>query len=478
MSLKIYNTFTGKKEEFKPIKQGEAGMYVCGVTLYDRCHLGHARAGVVFDFVFRSLSYLGYKATYVRNFTDVDDKIINRANQRGISTGELVEENLKLFYEDMDALFLKRPTFEPRATKYIDAMQKMIAKLIDKGLAYQVGGDVFYSVSSFREYGKLSKKNTNDLMEGARVEVNEAKRNPLDFALWKDAKPGEPKWDSPWGEGRPGWHIECSAMGREILGETFDIHGGGRDLIFPHHENEIAQSHGASGKPPVNFWMHNGFVNINKEKMSKSLGNFFTIKDVLEKFDPEAVRLYLLSTHYRSPIDFADSYLKEAETHLNRLYMAAVRAEKVLDGKVGEMPEKTRSAFITALEDDFNSAAALAVLNDAANGVNVLCDSLEKNRDEKKISELADLYAGFKEIGGVLGILNRKPADYMANIKAKRLSESGMTGAEIEELIEKRTAARKAKNFAEADQIRDALAEKGIELMDSPGGTTWTAKIL
>jgi cysteinyl-tRNA synthetase len=317
MTLRIYNTLTGKKETFAPIKPGEVKMYVCGVTVYDRCHIGHARAGVVFDFVYRSLRHLGNKVTYVRNFTDVDDKIINRAAERKISCDDLVNENIAAFYEDMDSLFLLRPDYEPRATQYISQMLDIIKTLIAKDMAYVAGGDVFFSVERFSDYGKLSKRNLDELISGARVAVNDDKKNPLDFALWKSAKPGEPKWASPWGEGRPGWHIECSAMGKEILGDQFDIHGGGKDLVFPHHENEIAQSQGASGLPPANYWMHNGFVNINKEKMSKSLGNFFTIREVTEKFDPEAVRLYLLSTHYRSPIDFADEYLREAQGTLD-----------------------------------------------------------------------------------------------------------------------------------------------------------------
>ena len=475
MSLRIYNTQTGNKEDFKPIKEGEVGMYVCGVTVYDRCHLGHARAGVVFDFIYRSLEYLGYKVKYVRNFTDVDDKIINRAAERKISTDELVEENIKAFYEDMDALYLRRPTDEPRATDYIDSMISLISELIEKKHAYESEGDVFFSVSGFPEYGKLSKKNVDDLIQGARVEVNEAKRDPLDFALWKGAKPGEPKWESPWGEGRPGWHIECSAMGRDLLGTTFDIHGGGKDLVFPHHENEIAQSQAASGKPPVNYWMHNGFVNINKEKMSKSLGNFFTIRDVIAKFDPEAVRMYLLSTHYRSPIDFADQYLKDAEIHLNKLYNTAARAEETLGNVGGERKgaDSLLESFKSALKDDFNSAAALAEFNAIENQINVCCDRVG---EEGQRENLKNYYSCFMEMASVLGLLNRKPADYLDDKKAKRIESAGISAEEIEELIVKRKTARDNKDFQEGDRIRAELLEKGIELKDSPSGTTWSAK--
>ncbi len=489
MKLRVFNSLTGQKEEFKPIKEGEVSMYVCGVTVYDRCHLGHARAGIVFDFVYRALMYLGYKTTYVRNFTDVDDKIINRANERGISCEELVEENIKAFYDDMDALHLKRPTHEPRATQYIEAMQNLISTLIEKGMAYEAGGDVFFSVAKFSGYGKLSKKNIDDLMSGARVEVNESKKSPLDFALWKAAKPGEPKWDSPWGEGRPGWHIECSAMGRELLGETFDIHGGGKDLVFPHHENEIAQSQGASGKKPVNYWMHNGFVNINKEKMSKSLGNFFTINDILKKFDAETVRLYLLSTHYRSPTDFADGYLKDAETHLDRMYATLARAGAVL----GENPEVKKTdvdksapyseyekKFKEALYDDFNSASAIALINEAANNMNALCDRIERKKGNtaENANNLKSVFEWFRGAGkGVLGLFNRVPDEYLASMKKKRLAEIGMTEDEVEKLIEKRKAARAQKDFAQSDTIRDELTAKGIVLYDSAQGTTWTVAV-
>ena len=311
MTLKIFNTLSGKKEEFTPIRENAVGMYVCGVTVYDYCHVGHGRAGVVFDTIFRYLKYRGFDVNYVRNFTDIDDKIINRANEQNVPWQEVTEKFIDAFYEDMGKLHIQSPTEEPKATDHIPEMLAMISALIERGKAYESDGDVFYSVTSFADYGQLSGKNIDDLQSGARVEVNEQKRDALDFALWKKSKPGEPSWDSPWGAGRPGWHIECSAMGRKYLGDTFDIHGGGKDLVFPHHENEIAQSCGVTGCTPVRFWVHNGFVNIDKEKMSKSLGNFFTLRDIYKKYHPETLRLFLISSHYRSPIDFSEKNLDE-----------------------------------------------------------------------------------------------------------------------------------------------------------------------
>jgi len=475
MSLKVFNTLARRKEEFRPVTQGKVGIYVCGVTVYDRCHMGHARAAVAFDFIYRALEHLGFEVTYVRNFTDIDDKIINRAAEKGIPCEELVEENIAAFYEDMDALYVRRPTHEPRATNHMAEMIKLIEELVEKGHAYQADGDVFYAVRSFPEYGTLSGKKIEELMEGARVEVSDKKRDPLDFALWKAAKPGEPKWPSPWGEGRPGWHIECSAMSRELLGMNFDIHGGGMDLIFPHHENEIAQSQGACGCRPANYWLHNGFVNINREKMSKSLGNFFTIRDVLEKFDAEAVRLYLISTHYRSPIDFADPYLLEAERSLDRFYATALRAEELLGEERGRTPEKISDGLREMLEDDFNSALVVALLNETATVINSLCDGFS-GKDRQQTKTLADYSAALREIGGLLGIFQRKPSDYMERTKEKRIAQKGITVAEIEQAIRDREQARAEKDYAKADAIRQKLAEKGIELKDSADGTGWSAK--
>jgi len=475
MSLKVFNTLARRKEEFRPVTQGKVGIYVCGVTVYDRCHMGHARAAVAFDFIYRALEYLGFEVTYVRNFTDVDDKIINRAAEKGIPCEDLVEENIAAFYEDMDALYVRRPTHEPRATGHMAEMIKLIEELVEKGHAYQAGGDLFYAVRSFPQYGTLSGKNIEELMEGARVEVSDKKRDQLDFALWKAAKPGEPKWPSPWGEGRPGWHIECSAMSRELLGMNFDFHGGGMDLIFPHHENEIAQSQGASGSRPANYWLHNGFVNINREKMSKSLGNFFTIRDVLKKFDAEAVRLYLISTHYRSPIDFADPYLLEAERSLDRFYATALRAEELLGEERGKTPEKISGELREALEDDFNSALVVALLNETATAVNSLCGGFN-GQEREQAKTLADYYAALREIGGLLGIFQRKPSDYMEETKEKRIAQKGITVAEIEQAIRDREQARAEKDYAKADAIRQKLAEKGVDLKDSAAGTGWSVK--
>ncbi|MBI3580631.1 MAG: cysteine--tRNA ligase [Nitrospinae bacterium] len=478
MTLRIYNTLSGHKEEFKPLTPGEVRMYVCGVTVYDRCHIGHARAGVVFDFVYRALKRLGFKVTYVRNFTDVDDKIIKRAAERGISCDELVRENIAAFYEDMDSLFLLRPDHEPRATGYIAQMQEMIKTLLAKGAAYESGGDVFFSVEDFSDYGKLSKRNVDELVSGARVAVNEDKKNPLDFALWKSAKPGEPKWPSPWGEGRPGWHIECSAMGKELLGAQFDVHGGGKDLVFPHHENEIAQSQGASGLPPARYWMHNGFVNINKEKMSKSLGNFFTIRDVTKKFDPEAVRLYLLSTHYRSPIDFADEYLREAQGTLDYLYRAVHRSEKLLGAGAhapSEIPlEDVNARLVSAIEDDFNSAEVMALFIEAAKTTNMACKDVEGKKGEGGgLAELAKHYAALRVIGSVLGLLNRPSGEYFKTTKARHLADVGLSETQVADLIHSRNEARKTKNFAVADTIRKTLLDRQIEIEDTRDGTEW-----
>ena len=336
MGLRVYNTLTQSKEEFIPLQEGRIGMYVCGVTAYDLCHIGHARNAVVFDVIYRYLLYKGYQVTYVRNFTDVDDKIINRAQQEGINTEEIAARYIQEFSVDMGALGLKEPTVEPKATEHIPEMIDMVQRLIAKGHAYQVGGDVYFAVDGFSGYGRLSKRSLDEMQAGARIEVDEKKRNPLDFALWKAAKPGEPSWDSPWGRGRPGWHIECSAMSQKYLGDTLDIHGGGKDLIFPHHENEIAQSEGASGKPFVRYWLHNGFVNIDREKMSKSLGNILTIKEILRDYHPELVRLFLLSRHYRSPIDYSSQGMEEARKNLERFYQTLAGIEEGL----GKEPER------------------------------------------------------------------------------------------------------------------------------------------
>ncbi|HWI41470.1 MAG TPA: cysteine--tRNA ligase, partial [Verrucomicrobiae bacterium] len=338
MSLRVYNTMTGSKEEFRPVAPPNVGMYVCGVTVYDHCHIGHARANVVFDVIYRYLRYRGYDVTYVRNYTDIDDKIINRANAEGVTYDVISERFIREFDRDMQALGLDLPTHQPKATEHIDGIIRIVEELIRRGHAYQAGGDVYFAVRSFAGYLKLSGRNIDDMQAGARVEVDEKKQDPMDFALWKEAKPGEPFWESPWGNGRPGWHIECSAMSMKFLGDTFDIHGGGKDLVFPHHENEIAQSEAATGKPFARYWLHNGFVNINSEKMSKSLGNFFTIKEVLERFDSEVLRFFLLSAHYRSPIDFSDKNLKEAAAALTRIYTSLGEIDGALFAGKGGVP--------------------------------------------------------------------------------------------------------------------------------------------
>ncbi len=481
MPLHIYNTLTKRKEAFKPIVDGEVRMYVCGVTVYDLCHIGHARAAIIFDVVYRYLKYLEYKVTYVRNFTDVDDKIIKRANEEGVSSDVIAERYIKEFYTDMNALGIEIPNCEPKATGHITEMIEMIKKLIEKGYAYQANGDVFYSVRNFSEYGRLSGKNMDELLSGARVEIDEKKKDPLDFALWKASKPGEPWWESPWGKGRPGWHIECSAMGQKYLGEYFDIHGGGKDLVFPHHENEIAQSHAATGHPPVKYWIHNGFVNINKEKMSKSLGNFFTIKDVLKKFNPEVIRFFLLSSHYRSPIDFSDQNLNEAKINLDRFYDLFLFAEGVSPSPL--MPSSFNSSplvgegwgegeliqkFEEDMNDDFNTAQVIGHLNTELHHLNSI---------RSKRSEFLMGVASIKKIGGVLGLFGQNPAEYFEREKSEGLASIGISEDEIKRLISERERARKEKRWKDGDKIRDELSQKGIILEDSPQGTKWKINI-
>lgn len=465
MPLYIYNTLTKRKEPFKPIVEGEVRMYVCGVTVYDLCHIGHARAAIVFDVIYSYLKYLGYKVTYVRNFTDVDDKIIKRANEEKVSSEEIAERYIKEFYTDMNALGVEIPDCEPKATVHIPEMIEMIKRLIEKGYAYQANGDVFYSVRKFSEYGRLSGKNTDELLSGARVEIDEKKKDPLDFALWKASKPGEPWWDSPWGKGRPGWHIECSAMGQKYLGEYFDIHGGGKDLVFPHHENEIAQSHAATGHSPVRYWIHNGFVNINKEKMSKSLGNFFTIKDVLKKFNPEVIRFFLLSSHYRSPIDFSDQNLNEAKINLDRFYDLFLFADK--ESRVDEGKSEIILKFEEAMNDDFNTAQVIGYLNTELHHLNSM---------RSKSSEFLIGVASIKKIGGVLGLFEQNPAEYFEREKSEGLASIGISEGEIKRLISERERARKEKRWADGDRIRDELSQKGIILEDAPQGTKWKVK--
>ncbi|MDG5469484.1 cysteine--tRNA ligase [Deltaproteobacteria bacterium IMCC39524] len=490
MSLRVYNTLSGKKEEFQPLVPNKVGMYVCGVTVYDYCHIGHARANIVFDIVYRYLQYRNYDVTYVRNYTDVDDKIIARANERGITSQALSEEFIEAFDEDMTALGLRKPTHEPKATEHIAQIITLVQGLIAKGMAYESAGDVYYSVDTFPSYLKLSKRNMEEMQAGARIAPGELKRNPMDFALWKTAKPGEPSWESPWGSGRPGWHIECSAMSSALLGETFDIHGGGRDLIFPHHENEIAQSEGASGKPFVKYWLHNGFVNVNQEKMSKSLGNFFTIRDILKSYDAEVVRFFILTAHYRSPIDFSDQNLEESRHGLTRFYEALAQLDKGLakaDKGVpqGAVPEslaepvarltQLEERFRAAMDDDFNTALAIGHMFDAVRAINRIL--AEENTPQGRLQEI--LGRGRDDLlrlGEVLGLFVSEPSAWLARSAQEGLAESGLSAEEIESLIVERRDARANKDFARSDQIRDDLAAKGIQLLDGPEGTTWKMK--
>jgi cysteinyl-tRNA synthetase len=461
MSLRIHNSLTRRVEDFRPIEPGRVRMYVCGVTVYDLCHMGHARMMLAFDVVARWLRASGYELTYVRNVTDIDDKIIRRATERGMTIGALTAEMTGRMHEDLAALGVEPPTHEPRATAYVPQMLELISRLEARGLAYRAtDGDVNYAVRRFPGYGKLSGKSLDELRAGERVAVLEGKQDPLDFVLWKAAKEGEPpeaRWDSPWGPGRPGWHIECSAMSCSLLGEHFDIHGGGLDLQFPHHENEIAQSEGASGRPFVNVWMHNGFVNVDDQKMSKSLGNFFTIRDVLQRYDGETVRFLMLRTHYRSPFNFSDAHLDDARAALRRLYgtLEAVPAEG--SGPVDWSAEPARR-FHDAMDDDFNTPQALAVLFELATEVN-------RSRDAAAANLL-------KSLGAVLGVLQQVPRAWLQG-GAASASAAGLDEAAIAQRIEARAQAKKARDFATADRIRAELAAAGVELKDTPQGTTW-----
>ncbi len=457
MAFTIYNSLTRRKEVFTPLEPGKVRMYVCGMTVYDYCHLGHARVMVVFDVLARYLRWKGYEVIYVRNITDVDDKIIRRAAEEGVPIETLTERFIEAMHEDERALGCLPPDREPRATRSIDAIVAMIQRLLDKGYAYLGdNGDVYYAVARFRDYGKLSGKKPEELRAGARVEVSEAKRDPLDFVLWKRAKPGEPAWDSPWGPGRPGWHIECSAMSTHCLGAHFDIHGGGADLQFPHHENEIAQSEAATGQPFVNYWVHVGFVRVDREKMSKSLGNFFTIRELLAKYPGEVIRFFILTSHYRSPLDFSEQSLEQARAALTRLYTTL---RGLPAAEAGEEGETWRRRFEAAMDDDLNTPEALAVLFELAKKINRLRD-----QDEKRAAHLA---ATLKKLGGVLGLLSQDPERFL------RGGEAGLSDEEIERLIEERNQARKRRDWATADRIRDRLKAQGIVLEDTPQGTLW-----
>ena len=458
MGLRIHNTLTRQLESFEPIEAGHVRMYVCGITVYDLCHMGHARMNLAFDVVYRWLRASGWRVTYVRNITDIDDKIIRRALERGLSIRALTDEMIAAMHRDFGALGLELPTAEPRATEYVPQMLSMIGTLEAKGLAYRAkDGDVNFAVRRFPGYGKLSGKSLDELRAGERVAVAEGKEDPLDFVLWKAAKPEEPddaKWPGPFGPGRPGWHIECSAMSCALLGERFDIHGGGMDLQFPHHENEIAQSEGASGQPLARFWLHNGFVRMDNEKMSKSLGNFFTIRDVLARYDAESVRFFLLRAHYRSALNYTDTSLDDARSGLRRLYTALQAVPPADEPLDWEQPHAQR--FRAAMDEDFGTPEAVAVLFDLAGEIN-------RSRSPQLAAQLRGLAA-------TLGILQSDPVDFL---RSGGRAASGPEASEIEALIAARAQAKSARDFAQADRIRQQLSEQGIVLKDSAGGTTW-----
>ena len=463
IDMKIYNTMTRKKEEFVPLVPGEVKMYSCGPTVYNYFHIGNARPFIVFDILRNYLEYRGYKVTFVQNFTDVDDKIIRKAKEEGITEKEVADKYIEEYFKDAEGLGIKKADYHPRVTELIPDIIEVIKKIQDRGFAYEVDGDVYFDTAKYKEYGKLSKQDMEELEAGARIEVGEQKKNPMDFALWKKQKPGEPAWDSPWGLGRPGWHIECSAMAMKYLGETIDIHSGGQDLIFPHHENEIAQSEAATGKPFARYWMHNGFINVNNEKMSKSQGNFFTVRDISESYDLEVVRLFMISSHYRSPINFSKDLLDSTKNSLERLYIAKNNLLHLM-GNAEDKEENEddrafrnrlltyKDRFIEAMDDDLNTADAVSVIFDLVRDIN---SNINENSPKTIIKSAYDM---FIELTSVLRIVNK---------------EEESLDDEIERLIEERQKARKEKNWALADKIRDDLKNRGIILEDTPQGVKW-----
>ncbi|MEF2144544.1 MAG: cysteine--tRNA ligase [Desulfovibrionaceae bacterium] len=484
--MRLYNTMSRGKEEFTPLIDNKVSMYVCGITAYDLCHIGHARSSVVFDVLVRYLRHKGYDVTFVRNFTDIDDKIINRANELGVQPAELAERFIGEFYTDMDRLGVLRADIEPKCTEHIGEMIALTERLIDKGNAYAAdNGDVYFRVRSFEGYGKLSGRRIEELESGARIAPGEKKEDPLDFALWKAAKPGEPSWESPWGPGRPGWHLECSAMSEKYAPLPLDIHGGGQDLSFPHHENEIAQSEAATGKPFARYWVHNGFVQINSEKMSKSLGNFFTIRDILEQFHPETLRYFLLTMHYRSPLDFSFDALEEGEKGLKRVYAALRQIDEELartkwskgelPAELGEELDKIEAEWVRAMEDDMNTAGALGQLFNAVR----LAGRLGEDKAWRKSEAAKALWERIKndvaEWATVFGVFEREPAAFLEELKATRAQRKGIDPAQVEKLMAARQEARKDKDFARADEVRDELAALGVEVKDTPQGPVWDA---
>ena len=493
MSIRIYNTLTHKKELLKPIETDHVKLYVCGITAYDYCHIGHARSSLAFDMIVKYLRYRNYKVTFVRNFTDIDDKIINRAQEQNTTSEELANRFIDEFYIDMDFLGLERPDIEPKATEHIPEMISLIATLIEKDKAYEVDGDVYYSVSDFEEYGKLSGRILEDMQAGARISINEKKKNPMDFVLWKSSKPGEPTWDSPWGPGRPGWHTECSAMSKKYLGETFDIHGGGKDLIFPHHENEIAQSEAANDAPFVNMWVHHGFVTVRNEeteeaeKMSKSLGNFLTIRELSKKFHPEVLKLFVFSTQYRNPLEYSDQAMQDAGTGLSRLYECVAHFHNLEQNEnpsaVSVMTDKEKSKltsleqrFRQAMDNDFNSAQAIGHLFEAAKIINKIVGKLSASQSVDDLRLLESSVTKLVELAQIMGILTMDPRDFLAQQKQSILDELEIDEQTINHLIAKRFTARQEKNWQLSDQIRDQLLSHNIELKDGPEGTRWSVK--
>ncbi len=485
--IRFYNTLVRQKVPFVPLAPPKVTMYVCGITAYDESHLGHARAAVVFDVLYRFLRFVGYEVVYVRNYTDIDDKIIRRAQEEGVTTQELAERYIRSYDEDMKALKVLRPTYEPRATEHIPQIIALIERLIQKGYAYVAEGDVYFSVEKFPEYGKLSGRSLEEMKAGARVSVSDKKRHPLDFALWKAEKPGEPSWESPWGRGRPGWHIECSAMAMHYLGETIDLHGGGLDLIFPHHENEIAQSEAATGKPFVRYWLHNGMVTVGREKMSKSLGNFVTVKQMLARHHPEALRLFLLSMHYRSPLDYSEKVVSDHEKALEGFYetlclLKRLKPETEAPAPQHEKPlaeaSKTLAHFETrfceALADDLNTAKAIGELFGAEKVLNQVLKLCGRRPSAKHLEVARQGVELVQKLGGkLLGILEEDPEVFIEKRRNRALEEKGLAREKIEALIKEREEARKAKDYARADAIRDELGKMGILLRDTPWGTFW-----
>ena len=481
--LRVHNTLTGSKEPFEPLVPGKVRMYVCGVTVYDYCHIGHARSALVFDVLRRYLEYSGFVVEFAKNFTDVDDKIIKRANEQGVSCEHVTTTYINAYYEDMEKLGVRRATLEPRATEHIADIVRLVDTLLARGMAYRVDGDVYFQVDRYSVYGRLSKRNVDDLQAGARVDVDERKRHPMDFALWKGSKPGEPSWDSPWGPGRPGWHIECSAMAMRHLGETFDIHGGGMDLIFPHHENEIAQSCGATGKEFARYWVHNGFVQINQEKMSKSLGNFFTIREIFQKSEwsdtvtGEMLRYFLLSTHYRSPLDFSDQSLNEAKNALNGFYDLFERlnesapAHGAADQQMQESTMRARAAFVAAMDDDLNTPNALAALQTLRGEANKALEVGLSGEMRRVVRQ------EFRALGIVLGLLQTdtwrfKSQRQQPSSGGAEASTDTLSDEDIADKLAARLAAKRSKNYQLADQLRAELASHGITIEDRPDGTS------